>query len=253
MYRKSQIALEYVYRKRDEIANLSVFWLHSSTPARFEEAYKRIAAEFEIPGWTNDRLDPLQLVHDFLESRYKLPWLMVIDNVDDTRIFELLPSGKSTYEYIPRIGHGTILFTSRSRDVSIDLAGDPILVPPLPVEDARQLLQLLNSSSSTLEEQNALLEEIDCLPLAIDQAASFMLKRHKTISQYLSLLRDSGRDMLNLLEFSFSDSARESSNFKSIAATWFISFSQIKAENPRAANLLLTMSFFDRQGTVGRP
>lgn len=98
--RKSQIAVEYAYRRKDHHANCSTFWIHGSTAARFEESYKRIATEFQFPGLADPQIDVLQLVRNWLESQYQVPWLMVVDNVDDTQVLEKMPSGKSPWEYL---------------------------------------------------------------------------------------------------------------------------------------------------------
>lgn len=98
--RKSQIAVEYAYRRKDQRADCSIIWIHGSTIARFEESYKRIATEFQLPGLADPHIDVLQLVRNWFESEYQLPWLMVVDNVDDTQILEKMPSGKSPWEYL---------------------------------------------------------------------------------------------------------------------------------------------------------
>lgn len=129
----------------------------------------------------------------------------------------------------------------------MDLVGDPISVPPMSVEEARMLLGDRIRGTSTETEQDTLITELDQLPLAITQAASYMTKRRKTITQYLSLLQDGEVSQVKLLAHNFLDVGREAATFNSVTMTWIISFQQIKSENPRAANLLFLMSFLDRQ------
>ncbi|KAH6664032.1 hypothetical protein B0J14DRAFT_523480 [Halenospora varia] len=245
---KSQIALEYAFRQRGRTPNSSIFWIYASTVSRFEESYKRIAKEFQLPGQADPQIDVLQLVRNWFESQYQPPWLMVVDNVDDAQIFARMPSGKSPLEYLPKLAGGSILFTSRNRDVAMDLANDPITVTPLSVEEARMLLRERTNRTSTDAEMDALLHELDYLPLAITQAASYMTKRNKTVSQYLALFRDSETSRIKLLEHQFVDAGREAKSLESVATTWFISFQHIKSQNPRVANLLFLMSLMDRQG-----
>jgi hypothetical protein len=78
----------------------STFWIHASNVSRFEESYKRIAAEFQLPGRDDPSVDVLQLVRNWLEDQYQLPWLMVIDNVDDAHIFDKVENGKLPLEYL---------------------------------------------------------------------------------------------------------------------------------------------------------
>lgn len=44
---KTQIALEYAYRARDRVKDISVFWVHAATTAQFVESYRRIASDAE--------------------------------------------------------------------------------------------------------------------------------------------------------------------------------------------------------------
>jgi hypothetical protein len=99
-FRKSQIALEYAYRRKKQSPSSSVFWILASTVTRFEESYQRIASEFQLPRRADPKIDTLQLVRNWFEDQYQRPWLMVIDNVDDTQIFDKIRSGKSPLEYL---------------------------------------------------------------------------------------------------------------------------------------------------------
>lgn len=98
--RKSQVALEYAYLRKERCPETSTFWILASAATRFEESYRQIAAEFQLPGRNDPRVDVLQLVRDWLERYYERPWLMVVDNVDDAQIFEKMKGGKSPLEYL---------------------------------------------------------------------------------------------------------------------------------------------------------
>jgi tetratricopeptide (TPR) repeat protein len=126
----------------------------------------------------------------------------------------------------------------------MDLVGEnhTITVSPLGAAEARLLFSESTRRSSSQEEQDALLTELGYLPLAIKQAASFMTKRHKTISQYLTHFRDSEQSMISLLNHLFVDTEAASS----VSTAWLISFNFIQAENPQAAHLLYLMSLMDR-------
>ncbi|KAK4693112.1 hypothetical protein P7C71_g4225, partial [Lecanoromycetidae sp. Uapishka_2] len=141
---KSQVALEYAYRMRDRSADISVFWVHASNHARFAESYKRIASEGNIPGKDDPNSDALQLVRDWLEVKYGRNFFMIVDNVDDRNMFfEDSPStNKALREYIPQCERGTVIYTTRNRDIGIDLAldRDPIFIPPMEIQEARSLL-----------------------------------------------------------------------------------------------------------------
>ena len=249
---KSQIALEYAYRESEGPEAISVFWIHATNSAHFVESFKRIAAELKIPGHEHSEADVLQLVRNFLESKYKCKWLMVVDNVDDRVMFfeDKNEKDKSLCDYIPQTSRGIILYTTRNRDIGVDLDShsDPIEVPSMNVEDALSLLGPKVRSQSTEAEQIAILEELVYLPLAITQAVAFMIKRRKNIRQYLESYRQSDSTRIRLLGQRSMHHGRESRILESVATTWWVSFNHIKSENVRASGLLSIMSFLDRQG-----
>jgi hypothetical protein len=69
-----------------------VFWVHASTQARFEEAYRAIANRLELPGRSDPKANVLRLVGDWLRDKANGRWVMVIDNVDNVETF--FPSRK---------------------------------------------------------------------------------------------------------------------------------------------------------------
>ena len=153
---------------------MSIFWVHATNTARFVESFKRIAHECKIPGRDNPELDMLQLVRNFLEAKYECKWLMIVDNVDDRNMFfeDHSYSDKSLSDYMPQTALGMLLYTTRNRDIAIDLdpSRDPIDVPSMNVHDARSLLGARVRAQSTEADQIKLLEELVYLPLAITQA-----------------------------------------------------------------------------------
>ena len=235
---------------KDKPTEVSVFWIHASNAARFVESYKRIASQCNIPGKDDPTLDVLQLVRDWLEMKYKCKWLMIIDNVDDRSFFDRLTSaGKTLREYVPQSKNGTIIYTTRNRDIGVDLSPekDPIFVPSMELEEARNLLGKHIRAESTEEEQLELLDALVYLPLAISQAVAYMAKRNISVTEYMMHYRRSESARTSLLEKSFSSHGRETRPLESVVTTWWISFNHIKSENPRAAELLSMMSFMDNQ------
>ena len=159
------------------------------------ESYRRIARECKIPGHENPQIDTLQLVRRWLENGIASQWLMVVDNVDDRTILfdqgEENETNKALIEYIPQTEKGCLIYTTRSRDVAVDLAteNEPIKVTPLSFSDSVALLGAKVIRGSSQQEQEDLLDELGQLPLALSQAAAFMTKRGKTVADYIGLLR----------------------------------------------------------------
>ena len=119
--------------------------------------------------------------------------------------------------------------------------------------DQTDALALLQKKLGSAFEENsavALIEALDCMPLAVTQAAAYIAQRapRTTVSKYLQSLRKEDRDRSRLLDKDIEDFRRDGTASNSIIATWHISFEYICQKRPSAARLLSLMSLFDRQG-----
>ncbi|KAF2473618.1 TPR-like protein [Lindgomyces ingoldianus] len=262
---KSQLAIEYSYQVREKSPATWVFWVHASTRARFEEGYQKIAERARLPSWDHPDGDILKLVHSWLCDEANGRWVMIIDNADDLGVFprssQRSKSNKddsknataSLLEFLPQSTNGSILITSRSREVAFRLTGsyaDIIRVQPM--DQAHALALLRNKLEERFEQDDAaaLVEALDYMPLAITQAAAYISRRapRATMSRYLQDLRKGDQERGKLLEMDIDDSRRDGAASNSIIATWQISFEHIRTAKPSAARLLSLMSLFDRQG-----
>ncbi|KAF2175866.1 hypothetical protein K469DRAFT_52280 [Zopfia rhizophila CBS 207.26] len=263
---KSQLAVEYSYRVQENSPATWVFWVHASSRARFEEGYRKIAERAKLPGWDQPDVDILKLVHSWLCDEANGRWVMIVDNADDLGVFPR-PSqrGKgskddvssnaaaSLLEFLLQSLNGSILITSRSRDVAFRLTGsyaDIIRVQPMDQAHALALLRNKLDGSFEQDDAAALVEALDYMPLAITQAAAYISQRapRATVSRYLQDLRKGDQDRAKLLEMDIEDSRRDGTASNSIIATWQISFEHILRARPSATQLLSLMSLFDRQG-----
>jgi tetratricopeptide (TPR) repeat protein len=84
---ESQLAIQYSHQVRETSPQTWVFWVHGSTKARFEEAYRGIADRLELPGRHDPKVSVLQLVRDWLCDEANGPWTMILDNVDNVNVF----------------------------------------------------------------------------------------------------------------------------------------------------------------------
>ena len=211
-------------------------------------------------------MDILRLVYSWLCDEANGHWVIIIDNADDLGVFSC-PSDRrkgskdnvsrnaaaALLESLPQSPNGSILITSRSRDVAFRLTGsyaDIIRVHPM--DQAHTLALLRNKLEGSFEQDDAvaLAEALDYMPLAITQAAAYISQRapRATVSRYLQDLRKGDRDRAKLLDMDIGDSRRDGTASNSIIATWQISFEYIRRERPSATQLLSLMSLFDQQG-----
>lgn len=257
MYRKTQIALAYVYSLKETHPNISVFWVHASNTQRFRQDYASIAEECEIPGRDDPKVDKLLLVKKWLERRERGQWLMVIDNADETQLFFQTQEGPKEAEnnlgrYIPQCSHGSILITTRNKQTGLRLApGRPLTkVERMTDSEADQLLRLMLEETDykvSNEETLLLSSRLEHLPLALAQAAAFIHENEISIKQYVQLLDESDLQLVEYLSKSFEAVGRDSDTPHAVTATWIISFEQIEKQNALASNVLSLISFFDRQ------
>jgi hypothetical protein len=259
---KSQLAIQYAHHVLDTAPQTFVFWVHASTQARFEEAYRGIADRLELPGRNDPKANVLRLVSDWLCNETNGQWMMVVDNVDDVQMF--FPSRERQGDeahvslqtplaiYLPQSRNGSILITSRSKDAAVRLAGGYHKITEVLAMDESEGLQLLwNKLQDLPSEESAvdLLHALDCIPLAITQAAAYINQRaHMTTASYLDEFQRNNKKREHLLNWDAGELRRDRSASNSIVTTWQMSFERIRQERPSAADLLSLMSFFNPQG-----
>ncbi|KAL7796270.1 hypothetical protein V8C43DRAFT_304161 [Trichoderma afarasin] len=238
---KTQIALEYAFQLQKTHPTISVFWIHASNAARFRQAFLSIAQEYDVPDYSEPKVDMLLLVKNWLEEKDHGEWLMIIDNADDMQLFFGQPAGTATNpskekdeknlaRYLPECAHGTILITTRNKQVGVRMTKgqQPIEVLRMNEGESVQLLQHL--------------------PLALAQAAAFIQETSITVDKYLQLLSNSHReDIVHLLSREFETVGRDTEAPQAVAQTWMLSFQQIEQQHVLASELLSFMSMLDRQ------
>jgi hypothetical protein len=237
---KTQLALALVYRIRQECKNCSVFWISASDKESIYQGYAHIAQQLAIPGWDDEKADVKKLVQLHLSQDSVGQWLLVLDNADKATIGS---AGSSTVvglmEFLPSSKQGAIVFTTADKKMATKLAPHNIVeLPELGENVAQKMLEMcLDKPADEHKEASLLIKELAYLPLAIVQAAAYVNVNNTTLQGYLSLLVEKKEELAK-------DLHRESGVV--IAATWLISFEQIRRHDALAANYLLFMACVDR-------
>ncbi|KAF2677679.1 hypothetical protein K458DRAFT_395748 [Lentithecium fluviatile CBS 122367] len=266
---KSQIAIEYAYRVRESASPMWVFWVHASNAARFEQAYRNIAAKVELPSRDDPEANILRLVHNWLCDERNGRWLMVVDNADDHQVFhspyvelggvaqgaEPIREAAPLVSFLPQTAHGWILVTSRDLVTAMNLVGtrrNVIQVEPMGEQDALALLKTkVQVDESSEGDVRALIKALEGIPLAVTHMAAYLAVREPrvTCSTYLELFRASEENQTYLLNSQEArDIRRDAIVSDAVITTWQISFEQIRKTRPEAADVISLMSMFDRQG-----
>ena len=162
---------------------------------------------------------------------------MIVDGADDEDTFF---GPKELHKLLPQSQHGSIVFTSRSLRLALEFVPsreNVIHVGRLKTEDARELVQArLGKPGDEIGHTLELIDLLEGLPLALSQATSFIATTCGSVSEYLSMYRQSEATKIELL--SNGGSHRDGSFADPVAKTWQISFERIKKENDFAAHLL---------------
>lgn len=162
--------------------------------------------------------------------------------------------GRSLSSYLPQCSHGSILITSRKKEIAEKLTGDHksiIKVQPMNEEHATELLQKKAGHQPDVENVARLVEVLEYMPLAITQAGAYIRQRapRTSVSKYLKDFEKSDRHKLSILNRDEGkDLRRDREASNSVIITWQISFEAIRSERQSAADLLSLMSFLDHQG-----
>lgn len=258
--RKSQIAIEFAHQIGTK-SQPSVFWVSASSIDRFREGYNAIFDE-HVSSDPDTKCDKLICVKDWLEKEHD-DWLLIIDNADETCLFEPSKKGKqpdanqAILEFLPESKHGAILVTTRNRAAGVKftkgVANAVIEVKPMSSEESKNLIKN-NVTDHVLEEceMDELAGLLGHLPLAIVQAAAFMQENSMSIGEYIELYNDSEETSMDLLCEPFETLGRDTGVPNAVATTLIVSIDQIKERDPKAIEILSLIAFLDRNDVPKR-
>lgn len=270
--RKSRLAIQYARIIEQTPTRPHIFWVHAGTRERFTEAYREIADGLKLEGREKPDADILKLVHDGLRHESR-EWLMIVDNADDITIFSAneahaqlagneAPSSagaKTLLSYLPQSTKGRILVTTRSQQVAELLVTQPTgdlesiqRVTAMDKDQAKQLLRNRLGKYNDKHIEDELVNALDCIPLAIIQAAAFIVFRARnnlfSAAEYLEQFRRSDEHNLELIDYGHIVKLGDVEASHVVLRTWRITYEQIRQERSSAADLLSVLSFFHNQG-----
>jgi tetratricopeptide (TPR) repeat protein len=230
---KTQLAIEYAYRYRDEYQ--AVLWLFAESRDMLVQGCYNLVRALDLPQKdVQDQEEIIGAVREWLQDH--VDWLLILDNADDTSLVRaFLPSGAS----------GHVLMTTRAQAVGRIAQG--IFVEKMtPEEGALFLLrragllgqeELLKAEDIQWQDAIRIAEVMDGLPLALDQAGSYIEETECRLAGYLSLYKKHRKRLLERRGEPIFDHP------KPVATTWNLSFEQVQRDNPAAADLLRLCAF----------
>jgi tetratricopeptide (TPR) repeat protein len=231
---KTQVAVEYAYRYAN--AYQAVLWTNADSSEILLSSFVDLAETLDLSERyeTNQPLI-VKAVKQWLQRNPR--WLLIVDNLEDLDLLQdVVPS--------PHSGH--ILVTTRSRHTGHIAHRVDLL--PMKVDDGALLLlrraKLLNPHS-TLDEVSEtegvfakkIAQEVDGLPLALDQAGAYIEETGRGLSDYVGLYQRYLSSLLNRRGTAGRDHPA------SVTTTFSLSFEKVRALNAAAVELLEFCAF----------
>jgi len=238
---KTQVALEYAYRYRQEYQ--AILWVHAETTEALNASYTQIAALLSLPQKEMQEQEVIVLaVKAWLQNQGQ--WLLLRDNVEDLAVVQ---------PFLPTACPGHLILTTRVQ--RLGTFAHRLEVETLEKEIGALLLlrragviNLTESLDSALPSDRLaalrLVELLGGLPLALDQAGAYIEATDASLTEYSQFYQTQRAHLLALrngpqgLPGTFVDNHPEP-----VTTTWALSFAQVTQINPRAADVLRICAF----------
>jgi tetratricopeptide (TPR) repeat protein len=231
---KTQTAVEYAYRNRVDYQ--CVLWVQASAQETLLTEFVSLAKHLDLPEQNEQEQQVVvQAVLQWLETHHR--WLLIFDNADDLAMVQ---------DYLPQGNQGHILLTTRAQAMA-GLARK-IELETMDVEEGVVLLlrragllvpgsNLERVSMADREMAQAIVQEMDGLPLALDQAGAYLEETGESLSNYLIIYQQQRADLLKRR------GGLRSPHPESVATTWSLALQQVERDQPAAIELMRLCAF----------
>jgi hypothetical protein len=215
---KTQLGVEYVYRYAGDYD--LVWWIPAEQPAQVKASLAALAAPLGLAAGL-DVEQSTRAVLEALRTRQR-NWLLVYDNADEPQDLDGL---------IPAAG-GHVLVTSRNlawahRDRAVE-------VDVFTREESLELLTKRLGDISA-EQADALSAKLGDLPLALEQAATWLTETAMTVPEYLQVFDQHVAELLS--------EGKPLAYPRPVAATFTFAFERLRQESTPAFQLLELFAF----------
>jgi tetratricopeptide (TPR) repeat protein len=232
---KTQIAVEYAYKYRDEYQ--ATLWLDAASQDRFHEI--DLLAEL-LAGPKDDRANDqcaLNIIKHWLQHHEK--WLFILDNLDNLELInQLIPLQSSGHVLVTMLSHITGYFV-RPTPVAAMEADNSVCFLLRRAEIIREQTTRNELPNEIYTEALSIVHEVGGLSLALDQAGAYIGETSCSLTEYLELYRQPEKRP-GLL-------ARRGElapiHPASIEATLSLAFKKITEKYPHAMRLLYLLAF----------
>ena len=238
---KTQIALECCRQLQRSAIFHTIIWIDATSENTMNAEYSLLFNKLARNTPPAPSLDKAQYSQQRLED-WPEPFLLVFDNCDQRAALQAVK------EHLPKNPHGVTLCTSRHLDC--DRLGQVISVPAMSESEASELLFLRCKAERTDEnaaKASQITEVLGCLPLAVDQAASYIKGRRLPLTTFLKQYETRKDAILKHIpdgweyQKSHCDDVKKSS--LSVFAIWELAIDEFDREHDNSYNVSELLSF----------
>ena len=220
---KTSLAIEYAWLMQNYYQG-GVFWLSAENTTALENSVTKLAIDAKTMGKTRNETWLLTL--KWL-GNLNLNWLLIVDNVDEEELSnELKELLMGTWK---RACKGHLIVTTRrepselEQGINIETDSCLSLGPLTPAESITFILTRTGQSSSN-ESLERIVEELDGLPLALEQAAAHIKTLKCSFKEYLDRFE---KKRLKLSQRPVTTNFPVSKERLAVKTTWQINFDYI--------------------------
>ena len=255
---KTSLAVEFAWSHKNHFQG-GLFWINGESDENINRSVAEILSLRNIPSSTNDSID--DTLNKFLTwlSKKDLPWLLVMDNVDELQDAMCPASVKKICKgpwqrTVKSLKNGHILLTTRqnAKDAKAFLrysTDDFLELSCFSVEDGALFLTKRTGLQGESRDPDAicLANELGALPLALEQAAAYISASPIPLSFTEYLEKYQAVKMRLLKQQPATALSIEAQHRLSVHTTWELNFEFVKEQSPAAANMMRISAFLDSE------
>ncbi len=232
---KTQTAIEYAYRFRNDYS--TILWLRAETHQILMSDVRAIAHLLELP--EKDEQEQSQIVEavtSWLTTHDH--WLLILDNMEDiATIGDVFPLQSTGHIVLTTRAQATGTIAQRldleqmehDEGALLLLRRAKLLHPDAPLKEVSEAFQ---------RRAKAISQELDGLPLALDQAGAYIEETGCTLSAYQAHYQTRQLRLLGRRGM------MEGDHLHSVSTTFSLCFEKVEHANAAAAQLLQLCAFF---------
>ncbi|MCM4082785.1 FxSxx-COOH system tetratricopeptide repeat protein [Paractinoplanes hotanensis] len=224
---KSELVREYAHRYASDYG--LIWWIDAEQVTSIWAGLAALARRLGIADGADQAETATRL---FDELRGRSDWLLIYDNAQSLEDLRALLS----------TGAGDVLITSRSPTWS-----PRAVALPLDVWTRAESVDFLHHRTGADADRAGLLAQIadlvGDLPLALEEAATFLDETGSGLEHYRDLLREQARELFGLAPVSAEDEA--DANHQRVATVWAVSLDQVRQQEPAAEELLSLLAYLE--------